>query len=224
VEIMAAPGRAAFFDLERTLTPQAVEQVLGVELWRRGEVPHHRLLAMFWAYARYNLGLLHDYEAMKRYSASGFAGRDHARDLASTQELFERLLWPAVSLAALRTVERLKAEGVALYVVSSTYHFMVEPYAKRIGADGFFGVPLEVQGGRTTGRISGAIPHQEGKARIAREIAAARGFELSDCQAYGDSLNDLPMLEAVGAPHAVNPARGLRRIAERRGWPILQWR
>jgi phosphoserine phosphatase len=61
----------------------------------------------------------------------------------------------------------------------------------------------------------------EEKAQAARDIAVERGYRLEDCRAYSDSITDLPLLEAVGHPTAVNPDRALRREAEQRGWPIL---
>ena len=54
-----------------------------------------------------------------------------------------------------------------------------------------------------------------------RELAEAAGYDLADCYAYSDSITDLPMLEAVGHPAAVNPDRALRRAARERGWPVL---
>jgi phosphoserine phosphatase len=54
-----------------------------------------------------------------------------------------------------------------------------------------------------------------------RVLAAERGYSLPHCYAYSDSVTDLPMLEIVGNPRAVNPDRALRRIAQRRGWPVL---
>ena len=61
----------------------------------------------------------------------------------------------------------------------------------------------------------------EAKARQIRELAAKRGYRLPDCYAYSDSVTDLPMLEAVGHPRAVNPDRALRKIAREREWPVL---
>ena len=61
----------------------------------------------------------------------------------------------------------------------------------------------------------------EAKASRVRELAGQRGYQLADCYAYSDSVTDLPLLETVGHPHAVNPDRSLRRIARDRGWPVL---
>jgi phosphoserine phosphatase len=56
-----------------------------------------------------------------------------------------------------------------------------------------------------------------------REVAQEQGFDLAECTAYSDSHTDLPFLEAVGHPVAVNPDRALRRVAMERGWPVLEF-
>ena len=57
-----------------------------------------------------------------------------------------------------------------------------------------------------------------------REIAEREGISLDESYAYSDSMTDLPLLELVGNPHAVNPDRELKAIAEERGWPVLEFR
>jgi phosphoserine phosphatase len=78
----------------------------------------------------------------------------------------------------------------------------------------------EVVDGAYTGRVLRAA-HGEGKARALRELAAAEGLDLSASTAYSDSFSDVPFLEAVGHPVAVNPDRKLRRLARLRGWPTV---
>jgi phosphoserine phosphatase len=96
----------------------------------------------------------------------------------------------------------------------------VEPIAALVGADRCLATRMGVADGRYTGVID-YYCYGEEKARAARKIAAEQGYPLADCRAYSDSITDLPLLEAVGHPTAVNPDRALRREAEQRGWPIL---
>jgi phosphoserine phosphatase len=77
--------------------------------------------------------------------------------------------------------------------------------------------------GLHTGRSLGEVCFGAGKLRLARAFAEGRGVSLADCTFYTDSYSDLPMLEAVGRPVAVNPDRRLLRRAERAGWPVLDW-
>src|SRR5207245_891644 len=105
----------------------------------------------------------------------------------------------------LELVKELRAQGIPIYIVSSTYRFLAEPYAEHLGAAGVYAVDLEVVDGRCTGAIVGTIPHGESKAAALREVAAKAQISLEASFAFGDSLNDAPMLEAVGHPFAVNP-------------------
>jgi len=86
------------------------------------------------------------------------------------------------------------------------------------GFDGALGTIVEVEDGKYTGRATRPL-HAENKARCIREL----GYDLAASTAYSDSHTDLPFLEAVGHPVAVNPDRRLRRIASARGWPVLEF-
>jgi phosphoserine phosphatase len=79
---------------------------------------------------------------------------------------------------------------------------------------------MAVADGRYTGEID-FYCYGDQKAQAMRELAAANGYDLAACHAYSDSITDLPMLEAVGHPSAVNPNRALRKVAIQRGWPVL---
>jgi phosphoserine phosphatase len=97
---------------------------------------------------------------------------------------------------------------------------MVGPIGAHLGAALVIATQMEIAGGRYTGRMD-FYAYGPAKAERVRELAGERGYRLADCFAYSDSITDLPMLEAVGHPHAVNPDRALRRLAQLRGWPIL---
>ena len=89
-----------------------------------------------------------------------------------------------------------------------------------LGADKVIATRMEIVDGKYTGDIE-YYAYAEEKARAIRELADERGYDLERSYAYSDSVTDVPMLEAVGHPHAVNPDRELRRIAAAEGWPVL---
>ena len=82
---------------------------------------------------------------------------------------------------------------------------------------------LEESGGRWTGRILGDAMFAGAKGRAVRRMICENKFEAQDCYAYGDSLSDCSMLEAVGQPVVVNPSSSLARIARKKKWPVLMW-
>ena len=122
----------------------------------------------------------------------------------------------------LRLVEQHRERGDCVYIVSATLQEIVQAIADDLGFDGALGTVCEVRDGAYTGKALRAL-HAENKATCVRELAESRGFDLAECTAYSDSHTDIPFLEAVGKPVAVNPDRELRRVAAERGWPVVEF-
>ena len=137
-------------------------------------------------------------------------------------EALEPVLRPLVYDEPLRLVERHRERGEPSYIVSAALQEVVEAIAEDLGFDGALGTVCEVEGGVYTGRSIRSL-HGEHKAAAVRELAGERGYELAESTAYSDSHTDLPFLEAVGNPVAVNPDRELRLAAAERGWPVLRF-
>ncbi|MCG3129600.1 MAG: putative phosphatase [Phycisphaerae bacterium] len=119
-------------------------------------------------------------------------------------------------------VERHRREGRRAVLVTGSIDFLIRPLAEELGAD-LIAARLLEQGDRFTGELDGPPISEGEKARRMRAYAEANAIDLSESFAYGDSIADLPMLEAVGHPVAVNPDAALEREAQRRGWTIETW-
>ena len=137
-------------------------------------------------------------------------------------ESLEPVLRPLVYGEPLRLVERHRERGERSYIVSAALQEVVDAVAADLGFDGALGTLCEVEDGVYTGRGIRSL-HGENKAEAVRELASAEGIDLDASTAYSDSHTDLPFLEVVGKPVAVNPDRALRRIAAARGWPVLRF-
>jgi HAD superfamily hydrolase (TIGR01490 family) len=224
IEKVDGAGQGAFFDLEKTITADAAEQAGALHFYRLGEIPLTALLRVAVIYLQYNLGLISNFEELKRSGAILFRGRAAARDQAIFDQCFEARLRHSIYADAISLIRQFQEADIPVYIISSTYRFIVEPYARHLGIEHYYGTQLEVVDGLYTGNIVAEIYHQHNKARLVREIAEKEGIDLSRSYAFGDSENDRLMLEAVGRPAAVNPDRKLRAVASRRGWPIMSWR
>jgi HAD superfamily hydrolase (TIGR01490 family) len=215
---------AAFFDLDRTLLRRSSALALAGSFRERGLISRRLLLqAAAWQLLFVARGASH--EAVRRGAEDGLrilAGYrpEELRELVA--EAMEPVLRPLVYAEPLRLVEQHRERGDRVYIVSATLQEIVEAIAGDLGFDGALGTVCEVEDGRYTGRAARAL-HAENKAESVRELADAQGLDLAACTAYSDSHTDLPFLEVVGHPVAVNPDRRLRAIAADRGWPVLEF-
>jgi HAD superfamily hydrolase (TIGR01490 family) len=215
---------AAFFDLDRTLLRRSSALALAGSFREHGVISRTQLLkAAAWQLLFVLRGASH--EAVRRGAEDGLVllsgfTPEQMRDLVA--EAMEPVLRPLVYAEPLQLVEQHRSRGEPVYIVSASLQEIVQAIADDLGFDGALGTQCEVVDGSYTGHALRAL-HAENKAACVRDLAAARGFDLAECTAYSDSHTDLPLLETVGRPIAVNPDRQLRRIAARRGWPVLEF-
>ena len=214
---------AAFFDLDRTLISGASAFPFGVEAWRQG-------LATSGDIAKWTA------EAIG-FLIAGDKGDGATLDLRT--EFLQRIKgasvadFDSVGQAVLpRLVARVRPEsrkliamhheaGRATWIVSASPHAIVEPLAASLGMTGAIGTRGEAIEGIYTGELEGPFIYGPGKAEAIAKLAGDRGYDLKLSYAYSDSVSDLPMMEAVGHPVAVNPDSQLDTIAHERGWPIV---
>jgi HAD superfamily hydrolase (TIGR01490 family) len=138
-------------------------------------------------------------------------------------ETLHELIDPLVYAEAVQLFEEHRAAGRDVVIVSSSGEEVVGPIGDMLGVDHVVATRMVVEDGKYTGAIA-FYAYGEGKAVAMRELAEERGYDLSDCYAYSDSFTDLPMLELVGHPTAVNPDKPLKRTAVERGWPVREFR
>jgi HAD superfamily hydrolase (TIGR01490 family) len=215
---------AAFFDLDRTLLRRSSALALAGSFRERGLISRRQLAkAAAWQLLFVMRGASH--EAVQRAAEDGLIvlrGFTPAAMRRLVADAMEPVLQPLVYAEPLHLVEQHRERGEPVFIVSATLQEIVEGIADELGFDGALGTICEVVDGVYTGRAVRAL-HAENKAASLRELASERGFDLSQSTAYSDSHTDLPFLEAVGKPVAVNPDRELRRIADERDWPVLEF-
>jgi HAD superfamily hydrolase (TIGR01490 family) len=215
---------AAFFDLDRTLLRRSSALALAGTFRERGLIGRGQLVkAVLWQLLFVARGA--SAEAVRRAAEDGMGILAGLR-VEELQELvvgaMEPVLKPLVYREALDLVSQHRARGEPVYLVSATLQEIVAELAAELGFDGAVGSTCEIVDGVYTGR-SLRPAHGEGKARAVRELAEREGFDLVASTAYSDSHTDLPFLEVVGRPVAVNPDRELRRVARERGWPVVSF-
>ncbi|MCO5575406.1 hypothetical protein L7F22_029207 [Adiantum nelumboides] len=130
---------------------------------------------------------------------------------------------PRIFSGAVDLIRKLKQDGYQIVFVTGCLDFLIAPLARELGADFVYAAELVEENGRFTGQLKGMASSNAEKADRVLEYAKKYGVSLADSLAFGDSVADLPMLEIVGHPHAVNPDARLQVLAEKRGWPVINW-
>lgn len=214
-------GAAAFFDLDRTLIRRSSALALAGSFRRHGVIGRRQLAK---ATVMQLLFVVRgaDEAAVRQASEEGPAllrgfSTERLRELVATA--LEPTLRPLVYPEAFELARWHQGRGEPVYIVSSTLQEIVDALAADLGFDGALGLLCEADDGVYTGRAVRTC-HGAGKADAVRELAAQQGIDLAQSTAYSDSASDLPLLETVGFPVAVNPDRTLRRVAGERGWPL----
>jgi HAD superfamily hydrolase (TIGR01490 family) len=217
---------AAFFDLDKTIISRSSSLALSRPMYRAGMVTRTQLLRG--AYAQFVYLLVGaDEKKMERLKEGILAltkGWDRSQVERLVREVILEVIDPYVYQEALDLMELHRSEGRGIYIVSSSPEEVVRPLARHFGISGVLATQAEVDAdGRYTGELA-YYCYGEDKANGIRALAERAGLELSGSFAYSDSITDLPMLEAVGHPVAVNPDKELRKIAEEHGWPVRDFR
>jgi HAD superfamily hydrolase (TIGR01490 family) len=216
----------ALFDLDGTLLPIDSDHAFGEFMVRIGwadPVAHARRNDAF--YADYQAGRLDMHEYIDFATA---AWRDRsAEEVAEASARFMReVVEPALRPVARHLVRRHLDAGDEVAIVTATNDFITRPIARALGVETLIATELERDAdGRATGRIRGVPALREGKIIRVDEWLRGRGQRLEDFQDtvfYGDSTNDLPLLERVSRPVATNPVAALAAIAAARGWTVLK--
>jgi HAD superfamily hydrolase (TIGR01490 family) len=135
------------------------------------------------------------------------------------QEAFDNVMRPSLYVGARSLVEKSRAAGHDVVLVSGALECVLERLGEYLGGAEVIGNRLEMKNGIATGKLLKPVVAGPEKARLVREHAAARGYDLADCFAFSDSYSDVPMLSVVGHPAAVNPDKRLSWLAKAYGWP-----
>jgi HAD superfamily hydrolase (TIGR01490 family) len=216
---------AAFFDLDKTLMQGSSAYQFGRAAYRAGLLGRRQLLADAIANIQFRLRGATDADslALRERIAASLEGK-RVVDLERLGVEVLGLILPRIYPQMLALAHEHQDAGRRAYIVTAASQELADILAHVMALDGAVGSGIsEVVDGVYTGRPTGVFVYRSGKATAIEELAAREGIDLSESYAYSDSESDLPMLEAVGHPVAVNPDMTLARIARERGWDVLRF-
>ena len=216
---------AAFFDLDKTVIAKSSALAFGRPFYRDGLISRRDVVKSAYAQLMFRLGGT-DEQTMARtrdYLAALCKGWKVEQVRQIVAETLDELINPYVYAEAATLIGEHQAAGRNVVLVSASGDEMVRPIGELLGITDVIATRMGIVDGRYSGEVE-FYAAGESKAQGVRDLAAERGYDLAECYAYSDSSSDLPMLESVGHPSAVNPDRTLRRVAIENSWPILAFR
>ena len=223
-EILSDTFRIAVFDLENTVIASNVVDAFAWYATRDLPLGKKALFALALLAEGPNLMAVDRADRgdflrsfYRRYS------RAERADLAEkSNDLFNGYLLKKAFPRAIERIRRHRAHGHKTILITGALDFVIEPLAPLFD-DVVACTMTEDARGRLTGNLDVAPPTGEARALLVEDFARSYGITTQESVAYADSTSDLPMLEAVGYPVAVNPEPKLLQIAKKRGWPVENW-
>ncbi|MGE6582525.1 HAD family hydrolase [Vreelandella aquamarina] len=214
----------AIFDLDNTLLSIDSDHAWGEFLVEQGAVDpvayreaNERFLA------DYNAGTL-DMAAFLEMALKPLAENTPEQLAAWHQQFMASKIEPHILPKAEELLARHRTKGDTLLIITATNRFITGPIAERLGVDNLIAVEPEMVDGRYTGRVDGVPSYREGKVIRLQAWLEAQDLTMDGAWFYSDSHNDLPLLEKVDHPVAVDPDDTLRKVAEERNWRIMSLR
>jgi HAD superfamily hydrolase (TIGR01490 family) len=211
--------RIAFFDVDNTLLKGSTIFFLGRGMYQRGFFTKKDISAFVLANIRYRLTGKENKDEIARFqnAATEFIKGHNVIEIEKIgQEIYEEYVSPAIWQGTVEIEE--------VWLVTATPLDMANLMAKRLGFTGALGTKAEIIDGVYTGKIIGNLLHGREKASAIKKLAIEKNFELKNCYAYSDSHHDIPLLESVGNPRAINPDALLEIRAYRDNWPVYDFR
>jgi len=214
----------AIFDLDNTLIAGDSDYLWGEYLCERGIIDskghreEHRRY-----YEDYHAGRL-NIEEFLRFQLKPLADNTLDDLWRWRQDWLENKIRPIMLPAARKLIEDHRKRGHTLLIITATNRFITEPIAAALGIDNLIATEPRFAAGRYTGEVEGIPSYREGKVRRMHDWLRLCGETSCEQWFYSDSHNDIPLLEEVDHPVAVDPDDILRRTAEERVWPIISLR
>lgn len=214
----------AIFDLDNTLLAGDSDHAWGEYLVTRGLVDaEHYKAENDRFYASYCAGQL-DIIAYSEFVFAFLAQHEPTYLQQLHREFMRDVIEPLMLPKAQALVDQHRQQGDRLLIITATNRFITEPIAAAFGISELLATEPEQINGRYTGKVNGVPCYQAGKITRYQQWLSEQQQSFSSAWFYSDSRNDLPLLQVVEHPVAVNPDPVLAEHAQQHGWPILDLR
>ena len=214
----------ALFDLDNTLLADDSDYLWGCFLSDKGLVDKELYKqANLRFYEQYKQGTLDIHEFLN-FALTPLVENDFTQLQAFHAEFMDSIIRPVMTQTGQDKIKHHREQGDTIVIITATNSFVTGPIAKAFAVDHLIATEPEIVDGQYTGKVSGTPCFQQGKITKLKEWLEQTGKNLEGSYFYSDSHNDLPLLEQVTTPVAVDPDEQLKAIAQARGWKIETFR
>ena len=217
--------KAAFFDLDNTLISGSSSFYFIKDFMSDGSLKFRNLIKMGLDHIKFVHNKTEDSQAMANAITQllHFARDKRQSDILDRcNDLARKLIQIKAFPKMLHRIKEHQSAGHDTWIVSAAPKEITSQIALHLKMTGAFGTVGEVKNGRYTGKLESEPMHGPAKAQTVKKLAATRNYQLGECFAYSDSVNDLPLLASVGYPVVVNANKQLLTIAQKNSWKILR--
>lgn len=216
---------AAFFDLDKTVIAKSSTLAFGKPFYKAGFFGRRTLMKMGFGQIMYMLfGADEDTLHRARDQMLELTEGWHRAEIEQlVEETLDEIADPLVYAEALTLIEEHKRAGRKVYLVSASPEQIVRPIGRHVGVPDIIATKIKTDAAGFFEADIELYAMGPGKAEAITALAERVAIDLEESYAYSDSVTDLPMMEIVGNPVAVNPEKELRKVAEERDWPILEF-
>jgi HAD superfamily hydrolase (TIGR01490 family) len=203
---------AAIFDVDQTLVQGHTERIFFSYLIRHGLIRMPQVMCYLGRLAR---------RPKQRFADKTYLeGLQEDYIVRLARQCCQEAILPRLSPAGLNCVREHQAQGHEIVLLTGSLAFLLWPLKEELGAHWLIATEVARDNGQFTGGITGIHPRGENKLRLLLELAHTQGLDLSRSYAYGDHIQDSHLFRGIGHPIVVNPSWRLKRLAQRRRWPI----
>ncbi|WP_240000606.1 HAD family hydrolase [Photobacterium kishitanii] len=219
----AMPTYLAIFDLDETLIAADSASLWNNFIVTKGLAPVSLLTQEQAMMAAYTKGTL-DMDSYMTATLAPLKGKSPQQIKPLVDEFITTIITPAIYQQALERIEWHRKRGDHILIISATSEHLVKPIATILGINDVIAINLEQNHGVYTGETTGILSFKEGKVERLKIWLQQQDHNYKGSYGYSDSANDLPLLNVVNKPFAVNPDPTLAMHAQIKDWTIMDWR
>lgn len=211
--------KAAFFDIDHTIIRGSTARHFLTNAFRKKIIPFRMFCSIPFYYFQYRFMRPEWEKWTKKFPH--FAGIERETICTMSGECFEvykKTIFPEIAAI----IKEYKEQACPVYFATSSIDIFVEPFMFYFEADGLIASKLEFLDDKTSGGFLGEPAFGKEKLKKVLNKVEELGISIKDCAFYSDSIHDKPLLDVVGFPVAVNPDKRLKRLAQKKNWPIIE--